>query len=182
MNQYRIRCSYEKEGIAKFISNRNLQRIMERSLRRLDIPLKFTEGFSPHPKMSFGFALPINVSGSNEYFDFFITEKINLNQLLEEFNSFLPEGLKSKHFFYTNNDDKPLTDPSTEALYTIKLTQLGYNILEPFGEIVKKDTQQVVIRTKLNNFSHKGMLALLMEGKILSIHREIIGNDIQNGK
>ena len=77
MDAYRLRVIYEKMGISKFISGKNLVRHIERCLRRTNFSLKYTEGFNPHPKLSFGPALPVNIEGENEILDIYFVEKID---------------------------------------------------------------------------------------------------------
>jgi len=58
---------YTKEDRLKFISHLELIRVIERALRRGNIPLKFSEGFNPHPKISFAAPLSVGVSSQGEY-------------------------------------------------------------------------------------------------------------------
>ena len=54
-SRYRIR--FSKLGKIRFTSHRDVARMWERALRRATLPVAYTEGFSPHPKLSFGLAL-----------------------------------------------------------------------------------------------------------------------------
>ena len=90
---YRLRVFYRKENVARFISEKNFQRMIERTLRRMDVPMKFTEGFNPHPKMSFGPPLPVGIAGLNERFDVFLIKKIDINSFFCLISDILPEGL-----------------------------------------------------------------------------------------
>ncbi len=63
-------------------------------MRRAKIPLIYSEGFHPHPKISFGPALPVGVEGTNEYFDIELPGSINPSDIQFSTNSVLPEGLK----------------------------------------------------------------------------------------
>ncbi len=63
---YRINFVFTKKGLIKYISHLDLMRLFMRALRRADLPLKMTEGFSPHPKLSIKRALKLGVESDNE--------------------------------------------------------------------------------------------------------------------
>lgn len=65
----RIRLRYEKVGRVRFTSQRDLARIVERAMRRLQLPLAESQGFSPRPLLSFGLALPTGCASLAEYLD-----------------------------------------------------------------------------------------------------------------
>ena len=61
----RIRLRFRKQGKVRFTSHRDVARMWERALRRLQLPVAYTEGFSPRPKLSFGLALPTGINTDN---------------------------------------------------------------------------------------------------------------------
>jgi radical SAM-linked protein len=65
----RVRLRYEKVGRVRFTSQRDLARIMERAMRRAALPVRRSAGFSPHPLVSFGLALPTGCASLAEYLD-----------------------------------------------------------------------------------------------------------------
>ncbi|HEX6421850.1 MAG TPA: TIGR03936 family radical SAM-associated protein [Acidimicrobiales bacterium] len=65
----RVRLRFSKQGKVRFTSHRDLARIWERALRRADVPIAYTEGFSPRPKLSFGLALSTGHESLGEYLD-----------------------------------------------------------------------------------------------------------------
>ncbi|HET6950002.1 MAG TPA: TIGR03936 family radical SAM-associated protein [Acidimicrobiales bacterium] len=64
-----VRIRFSKVGKIRFTSHRDLARVWERALRRADLPLAYTEGFSPRPKLSFGLALSTGHESLGEYLD-----------------------------------------------------------------------------------------------------------------
>ncbi len=175
MNSYRFRCYYEKSGTGVFISIRNLQKLIERSFRRLDIPLKFTEGFSPHPKMSFCPPLPVNIAGTNEYFDFFVTDRVDETAFVKQICPFLPEGIFFRKIKFIQGGIFSPANNGIHAVYTIEHNDVSEEILMGFGEVIENNRQKAKILIKINNFSHKPMLSLLYEKKVKKISREVIG-------
>jgi radical SAM-linked protein len=65
----RVRIRFSKHGKVRFTSHRDVARIWERALRRAGIPIAYTEGFSPRPKLSFGLALSTGHESLGEYLD-----------------------------------------------------------------------------------------------------------------
>lgn len=64
-----LRVRFTKTGKVRFTSHRDVARIWERALRRAGLPVAYTQGFSPRPKLSFGFALPTGYESLGEYLD-----------------------------------------------------------------------------------------------------------------
>ncbi|WP_455542725.1 TIGR03936 family radical SAM-associated protein [Intestinibacter sp.] len=89
-----IRVKYKKEDEMIFISHLDLQRLLQRAFRRAKINLSYSEGFNPHPKMSYGNALALGVESQGEYVDIEIEDDIEVKEFLERINEQLPEGIK----------------------------------------------------------------------------------------
>lgn len=65
----RLRISFSKHGKVRFTSHRDIARIWERALRRSELPVAYSEGFNPRPKLSFGLALSTGHESNGEYID-----------------------------------------------------------------------------------------------------------------
>ena len=91
-----IRIWFEKRGRAKYISHLDLMRAMTRAVRRAQLPLWYTEGFRPHPYLSFPLPLPLGQEGLREALDLRIIEEkgFDLREAGERLNTVLPEGLR----------------------------------------------------------------------------------------
>ena len=85
---------YKIEDEMIFISHLDLQRLLQRAFRRAKINLSYSEGFNPHPKMSYGNALALGVESQGEYVDIEIEDDIEVDEFLERINNQLPEGIK----------------------------------------------------------------------------------------
>jgi radical SAM-linked protein len=79
----RLRVRFSKQGKIRFTSHRDVARIWERALRRAAVPVAYTEGFSPHPKLSFGLALPTGAESLGEYLDVDLAARLDDNESLE---------------------------------------------------------------------------------------------------
>jgi radical SAM-linked protein len=87
------RLQFSKRGPIRFVSHRDVARIWERALRRSAFPVSFTEGFSPHPKVSFGLALPLGYESDCEYLDVTFDRPLKPALIRESLNRFLPSGI-----------------------------------------------------------------------------------------
>ena len=93
---YRINFIFAKKGEMKFISHLDLMRLFMRALRRARLPIKMTEGFSPHPKISLKRALKLGVESENEEATFVLREPIPLEDFKQRLQRQLPEGIVVK--------------------------------------------------------------------------------------
>jgi radical SAM family uncharacterized protein/radical SAM-linked protein len=89
--QYRI--WYEKRAEAAYLSQLELQSILERALRRTRFPLSFSAGFHPMPRISFGRALPVGVESVSEWFTLTLREALKPEYVLDVLAAQMPGGL-----------------------------------------------------------------------------------------
>lgn len=64
-----LRSCFSVQGNIRFLSHLDLLKVMERAMRRAQIPVAFSQGFNPHPKIAFGTARPVGLASTCEYFD-----------------------------------------------------------------------------------------------------------------
>lgn len=88
-----VRLRYAKRGKVRFLGHRDVASVLERAFRVTRLPLAFTEGFSPRPKVSFGLALSTGYESVAEYLDVQLTEAVDLDELPASLTAALPEGL-----------------------------------------------------------------------------------------
>jgi len=88
-----VRLRYTKLGKIRWISHRDVARALERAFRIARLPLAFSEGFSPRPRVSFGLALSTGHESEAEYVDLVLAEAVDLDALASRLNGGLPEGI-----------------------------------------------------------------------------------------
>jgi hypothetical protein len=91
---FRYRVVFEKRGRARFLSHLEMLNVIQRALRRSALPLNYSEGFHPHPKISAGPSLAVGMEGFGEFFDVELSEPAEPTPGL--LNPFLPPGLSIK--------------------------------------------------------------------------------------
>ena len=175
METYRLRVFYKKSGISKFVSHRNFGKILERTLRRVDFPFEFAGRFHPHPKISFGPAMPIGIEGNNEAFDIYAIKKFDTVTFIKQVNEILIEGTQFLKAEWIDLQQPRLNREETAGIYKIaKTSGLSMQELKKFGTIVEETSDFVKIKIKLANFSHKELLKL---AGLKKIERNIIWNE-----
>jgi radical SAM family uncharacterized protein/radical SAM-linked protein len=90
----RVRVEFSKTGSLRYLSHLELVTTIIRALRRADVPIMYSQGFHPTPKISFGPALGVGIAGIKEYFDMEILPGFDINYLTPKVNHVLPEGLR----------------------------------------------------------------------------------------
>jgi radical SAM-linked protein len=89
----RIRLRYTKRGRLRFTSHRDFQRAFERALRRAAVPMAYSAGFTPHPKVSYANAAPTGTGSEAEYLEIALTAKRDPEKLRELLDESMPQGL-----------------------------------------------------------------------------------------
>jgi radical SAM-linked protein len=89
----RIRIRYAKRGPLRFTSHRDFARAVERAIHRANVPIAFSQGFTPHPKISFSSAAPTGVASEAEYLEIGLRERVDPQQLRAALDSALSPGL-----------------------------------------------------------------------------------------
>lgn len=92
LSKYIVR--YRKTGDLKYISHLDLLRTIQRAMRRAELPLKYTEGFNPHPHIVFALPLSVGVEGYNELYETALTEDMSAEEFLDRMKKVMPKGLE----------------------------------------------------------------------------------------
>ena len=109
----RVRIRFSKTGKIRWTSHRDLARMWERAFRRTNLPLAYSSGFSPRPKVSFGLALPTGYESVAEYIDVELVGTVDVATLPLRLSAALPEGVDT-----TAAEVIPATAPSLQEEVT----------------------------------------------------------------
>lgn len=88
-----VRLRFTKLGKVRFVSHRDVARAFERAFRVEQLPLAFTQGFSPRPKVSFGLALGVAHESVAEYLDLELVDALDVDALPSRLSPALPDGI-----------------------------------------------------------------------------------------
>ena len=89
----RIIASFYKHEQVMFVSHLDMQRLFQRAFRRADLPLAYSNGFNPHPLLSFATALSVGYTSDCEYFDVMLSEYVSPAEFKRRVNAVLPQGV-----------------------------------------------------------------------------------------
>ncbi len=89
----RLRIRYAKRGPLRFTSHRDFARALERAILRARIPVAYSQGFTPHPKISYASAAPTGVASEAEYLEIGVRAEIGPETLVRALDAALPPGL-----------------------------------------------------------------------------------------
>lgn len=89
----KVRLRYAKRGRLRFASHRDFQRALERALRRARVPMAYSAGFHPHPKVSYANAAPTGVASEAEYVEIGLAQECDPDVLAQALDAALPPGL-----------------------------------------------------------------------------------------
>jgi len=90
----KIRIKFEKTGMMKFVGHLDVMRYFQKAMRRAHIDIAYSEGFSPHQKMSFAAPLGIGLVGTGEYFDIEVNSLMSSQAMTDALNEVMVEGFK----------------------------------------------------------------------------------------
>lgn len=94
---YKINFVFSKKGLMKYISHLDLMRLFMRAMRRAELPLKITEGFNPHPKLSIKRALKLGLESESEEATILLKEQVSNDEFKSRLQKQLPEGIEIKN-------------------------------------------------------------------------------------
>jgi radical SAM family uncharacterized protein len=114
------RLTFEKLGDARYLSHRNTMDVLERALRASGAPVRYTEGYNPHLRMSMGPALPLGHESKHELFDVDVLDALSDGHVAAV-NDRLPAGLRITASAELPKGAKSLGRAATEAVYSFTL-------------------------------------------------------------
>ncbi len=90
----RLRLSFSRGPELRYISHLDLMRLWERALRRAGMPIAYSQGFNPRPRLSLAAPLPIGVTSDGELMDVFLERRASLSFFTKAVGAQLPSGIK----------------------------------------------------------------------------------------
>lgn len=158
----KVRLRYAKRGPARFTSHRDFGRALERALRRAEIPMAYSSGFNPHPRISYASPSPTSASSEAEYVELGLSERCDPAKVVAALNEVLPAG-----FEVLDAADAPqqsLGDLLQASDWEIRLVGADPAVLrDAVGELLRRDELTVERMTK------RGMRAFDVRAAIISL-------------
>jgi len=105
----------------RFISHLDMQRLLQRTFRRANLPLAYSQGFNPHPLLSFASALAVGYTSDAEWIDIKLAHEADPDELLRSINEALPIGLSVSQVVQATDALPTLTVLTHSARYCVKI-------------------------------------------------------------
>ena len=102
----KARIKFRKNGVMKFIGHLDIMRYFQKAIRRAEIPIAFTSGYSPHMIMSCANPLGVGLTSDGEYFDIELTESIASKEAVRRLNEQMVDGMEIVSFVQIPDDKK----------------------------------------------------------------------------
>lgn len=89
----KVRIKFIKHGPVKFIGHLDIMRYFQKAIRRAEIDIKYSEGFSPHQVMSFAAPLGVGLTSNGEYMDIEVNSMTDTKTMMDQLNAVMVEGI-----------------------------------------------------------------------------------------
>lgn len=119
----RIRITFVKQGALRYTGHLDLHKLWERAARRAELPLAYSQGFHPQPKMNMAAALPLGFSSRCEVMDMKLEQEVPLENLPTRLNSTLPPGIQVVDVQQVDEREPALQTQVVSAEYEVALTE-----------------------------------------------------------
>ena len=191
-----VRMSFQKTGMAKFISHLDTVRCITRAMKRACVPIWFTEGFNPHAFLTFAMPLSLGFESLCETVDFRLMDEPDLNELAERLNNALPVDITVKEIYVYetspndirwaeykiifNNPDKLLSRQaekilSSDEIMVLKKSKKGRNKVEKEVNIkehiksfeLSEENGKLILNTVLSSGTSVNINPMLLIGALV---------------
>ena len=155
----KARIKFRKYGVMKFIGHLDVMRYFQKVMRRADIPIAFTQGFSPHMIMSFAQPLGVGVTSDGEYFDIELKESISSEKAVAQMNKTMVEGMEIVSFVEIPDDKK------CSGMTIVAAAEYEVSLLESAksSDVTKEISDEW--KTKINEFMAQPVIMIMKKTK-----------------
>lgn len=186
----KIRVKFEKYGVMKFIGHLDIMRYFQKAIRRADIHIAYSEGYSPHQIMSFASPLGVGITSEGEYFDIEVHDTMSSKKSVAALNAVMVEGIKVSSCRLLADDSKNAMSIVAAADYQLRFRE-GYEpsadwqkrFLEFYSQSeikivkkTKKSEKEINIKPYIYEFEIEGdgIFMQLSTGSVTNIKPELV--------
>ncbi len=168
-----IRFKFTRGEELRFISHLDQQRLFQRAFRRAGLNIAHSNGFNPHPKLSFALAMSVGLMSDSEYGDVVLTRDIDLMEFTKRLNAALPEGLKVVEARRIPQGKTSLSASLTDSRYRIDVALEDGMDEASLSDILNtyKSLDEVILekRNKKGKLVPKNIRPFIQDIRVLSI-------------
>lgn len=149
----KIRIKFSKQGPVKFIGHLDTMRYFQKAMRRADVDIKYSEGFSPHQIMSFASPLGVGLTSMGEYLDIEVNSTESSEKMVKRLNGAMAEGIEVVSYRKLGDNTKNAMSCVAAADYTLAFREKARpedisGFLSKLEEFYKKDSITILKKTK----------------------------------
>jgi radical SAM-linked protein len=141
----RVRLTFEKNQAMRYTSHLDLQRTWERTIRRAQLPLAYSQGFNPRPKLVLAAALPLGITSECEIVEFWLKEELPHSLIETALNLALPPGILISRIESIELSCPKLPNLMDMSIYEVTLLESTPNLGERIANILQA---QEIIRER----------------------------------
>jgi len=138
----RARITFTKQGALRYTGHLDLHRLWERAMRRADLPLSYSQGFHPQPKISLAAALPLGFSSSGEVLDVRFNDEIPTEEIASRLKDNLPADIQITNVIKVDEREPALQTQVLSAMYDVHLTEPvdGSDLTRKINELMMSES------------------------------------------
>ena len=149
----RIRIKFRKYGVMRFIGHLDIMRYFQKAMRRANIDIAYSEGFSPHQIMSFAAPLGVGITSDGEYLDIEVHSTKSTSESRDALNAVMVDGIEITEYVALRQDAKKAMTSVAAADYIVYFKNQVDFTQEELGEKIRqyyeeRDTIEVTKQTK----------------------------------
>ena len=171
----RLRIRYAKRGRLRFTSHRDFSRAFERALSRARVPMAYSSGFSPHPRISYAGASPTGAASEAEYLEIGLAERRDPDTVRRELDESLPEGLDLIEVVESAGGS--LADRLEASVWEITLTGVDVDTIR-----TAVDTLLATDEVPVERMTKKGLRTFDARAAIVALEARAAGESANTGQ
>jgi radical SAM-linked protein len=126
LNRQRVRITFARGENARYVGHLDMARTWERIVRRADLPIAYSEGFNPRPRLSFAATLPVGCTSDEELLDVILSERCDLTDVRQRLDRAVPAGIQ-----VVGVSEVPTSAPALQV--QIRSTEFVLTPIDPLG-------------------------------------------------
>ena len=147
----KVRIKFTKNGCMKFIGHLDVMRYFQKVMRRADVDIAYSEGFSPHQIMSFAAPLGVGLTSQGEYLDIEVHSTKSSKEMVEAMNETMVEGISVLSYRLLDDNSQNAMSLVAAADYNVMFREKykpDINIREEFQKFISRDKIEILKKTK----------------------------------
>lgn len=133
----KIQYQFKRSTPLRFLSHLDQQRLFQRAFRRAEIPVEYSQGFNPHPRMSFALAMSVGLTSDGEYGEVIVSENIAVGTFISRMNQVLPHGLEIVSAKICGEGVGSLSAALSKSVYRIRIKVIPGTDLAALAEAIE---------------------------------------------